>query len=92
MPGDSLAAEAGAALFDTISGFYFLLFFLGVITTITEWKKFRASPSKKILYLFTFPLFIYTYIPISIAALFKKIEWKHIDHNIAKHIDDFKKK
>ena len=88
MPGDPLAAMAGGAIISAIVGFYGIIFFLGVITTIVEWKKIHASPIKKILYLFTFPIFIFTYIPISVAALFKKVEWKHIDHNIAKNIDE----
>ncbi len=88
MPGDPLAANAGGAIVSAIVGFYGIIFFLGVITTIVEWKKIHASPIKKILYLFTFPIFIFTYIPISVAALFKKVEWKHIDHNIAKNIDE----
>lgn len=88
MPGDPLAAMAGGAIISAVVGFYGIIFFLGAITTLVEWKKIHASPIKKILYLFTFPIFIFTYIPISVAALFKKVEWKHIDHNIAKNIDD----
>jgi hypothetical protein len=60
--------------------FYMMLLVIGLITLITEWKK--------ILYLFSFPLFIATYIPISIVALFKKVEWKPIPHTVVKTIDD----
>lgn len=88
MPGDPLAAMAGSAIISAFTGFYGILFFLGAITTLVEWKKIHAAPIKKILYLFTFPIFIFTYIPISVAAIFKKVEWKHIDHNIAKNIDE----
>lgn len=72
----------------SIFNFYLILFIFGTITTITEWKKIRASKAKKILYIFTFPLFIFTYVPISIAALFKKVEWKPIHHGVTKTIDD----
>ncbi len=92
MPGDPLALQAGLAAIGTFTGFYGLLFFLGVVTTIVEWKKIKAPVVKKIGYLFTFPIFIFTYIPISIAALFKKIEWKPIEHNITRNIDDMHKK
>ena len=88
---EKLAFSAGVALILTVVNFYLILLFFGVLTTITEWKKINASAIKKVLYVFTFPLFIFTYIPISIAAIFKKIEWKPIDHTIAKNIDDFQK-
>ena len=43
---------------------------------------------KKILYTFTFPIFIFTYVPISIVALFRKIEWKPITHSVCKSIEE----
>ena len=64
-------------------GIYSSLFFFGLVTTITEWKNIHCSPFKKILYLFTFPIFIFTYIPIAIVAIFKKVTWVPIEHNIA---------
>ncbi len=68
--------------------FYLMLLVIGLITLITEWKKILAPGRKKIMYLFSFPLFIATYIPISIVALFKKVEWKPIPHTVVKTIDD----
>ncbi len=35
------------------------------------------------MYTFSFPLFMFTYIPISFAALFMKVEWKPIRHGAA---------
>jgi hypothetical protein len=61
---------------------------LGVITTITERKNIHCSPVKKVLYTFTFPLFMLTYIPISVIALFKKVEWKPISHSVSKTLSD----
>lgn len=66
---------------------YLLLAFIASITVITEWKKIRTSKFKKIFYVFTFPLFMMTYIPITFCALFKKVEWKPIVHNKATTID-----
>lgn len=86
-----LAMVSGVALFMTFFNFYAILFFFALITTITEWHNIKTTTAKKILYLFTFPVFIFTYIPISIAAIFKKIEWKPINHNVAKNIEDFQK-
>ena len=36
--------------------------YIGLITTLTEWKKIHCSGWKKIAYTFTFPLFMFTYI------------------------------
>nr|WP_243108452.1 glycosyltransferase family 2 protein [Maliibacterium massiliense] len=77
-----------SALVASFGNFYLLLFALGVLTTITEWKQINCSARKKVLYTFTFPLFIFTYVPISIAALFQKVEWKPIPHSIVKSIEE----
>jgi cellulose synthase/poly-beta-1,6-N-acetylglucosamine synthase-like glycosyltransferase len=80
--------ETTSAIMMAMINSYFVLFALGVVTTITEWKQINAKPINKIKYLFTFPIFIFTYVPISIVALFRKIEWKPITHNIAKSIEE----
>lgn len=64
-------------------GIYFLLFIVGLITTISEWKHIRTTAFKKILYCFTFPVFMFTYIPISITALFHNPGWKPIQHTVS---------
>jgi hypothetical protein len=81
----------GAILLSVLNS-YMVLFVLGLITTVTEWKKINAPKVKKIKYMFSFPVFIFTYLPISIAALlkFKKIEWQPITHSIAKTIEELK--
>lgn len=75
-------------LVQTITSFYLLFFMLGTITTITEWKQIHCSKVKKILYLFSFPLFMMTYVPIAIVALFKKVKWEPIDHSVDITVDD----
>lgn len=76
------------ALFQTLAGFYVMFFGLGVITAITEWKKIYCSNVKKVFFLFTFPLFMLTYVPISIIALFKKVKWEPIKHSVSKTLTD----
>ena len=61
---------------------YLMLFVIGLITTITEWRKIDATIPRKVLSVFTFPIFMFTYIPISLAALFVKVEWKPIRHTV----------
>ncbi len=68
------------SLIDSLRNSYLLLYIVGLVTTVTEWKQIRCSPAKKILYTFTFPLFMFTYVPISIVAIFAKVEWKPIAH------------
>jgi len=60
---------------------YILLFAIGSITVITEWKMIHCRAFYKIAYLFTFPMFMLTYIPIAMVAMFKRVEWKPIKHN-----------
>jgi cellulose synthase/poly-beta-1,6-N-acetylglucosamine synthase-like glycosyltransferase len=71
-------------------GFAYLpLFAVGVLTTISEWNKIHCSTAKKLGYLFTFPLFMLTYIPVSIAAVFcTRVEWKPIRHSVRKSLQE----
>jgi len=64
------------------------MFLFGALTTFVEWDSFHATPRRKILHMFTFPLFMATYIPIALVALVKKAEWKPIKHSIAVSIED----
>ena len=59
---------------------YLLLALIGGLLCLTEWKKIKGPKYKKILYVFTLPLFIFTYLPIAITAIFKKVEWSPIKH------------
>lgn len=69
--------------------FGIFMFIFGLITTITEWKKIRGTRAQKIGYTFTFPLFVLTYIPIGIAALFKTPQWKPTQHSISVDVEEF---
>nr|WP_297175573.1 glycosyltransferase family 2 protein [uncultured Agathobaculum sp.] len=74
----------GRILLATLQGVSFSLLMFGGFTMMTEWKRIKGAAWKKILYVFTFPLFMLTYIPISLAALFGKVEWKPIRHGLTK--------
>lgn len=62
---------------------YVTLFLLGVITAISEHKRIHCKGWKVFLYLFTFPIFMFTYIPISVVAMFYTPEWKPIVHSVS---------
>ena len=78
--GDDIMIAVNSIL-ETIRNAYLMIFALGLITLITEWKNIHTSVYKKILYTFTFPLFMFTYVPISLTALFAKTSWKPIKHS-----------
>lgn len=78
---------AGQSLLFTLLNFYLLLILMGGLTLFTEWKAISAKTSEKIRYLFLFPVFIFTYIPICIVALVQKVEWKPISHSVVKSLD-----
>lgn len=78
------------ALVRCVLGMYTMMYIIGAITTATEWKNIYTTTYKKILYTFTFPIFMMTYIPITIVAVFKKVEWKPIVHSKAKNLADIK--
>lgn len=79
-----------SGLWSYITSMYTTLYIIGAITTVTEWKNIYTTTFKKILYTFTFPIFMMTYIPITIMALFKKVEWKPIVHSKSKSLADIK--
>ena len=85
-----LMGETIGAILLSMLNSYIVLFLMGLITTVTEWKNINTSSMKKLKYIFTFPVFIITYVPISIVALFKfkKIEWQPITHSIVKTIEE----
>lgn len=60
---------------------YLMMVLLGALTLITENKRIHTSTFKKIVYLFTFPIFLFTYVPISIVAIFKNVQWEPTRHH-----------
>lgn len=59
---------------------FIAMFALGVYTVITERRQIGCGSRKKLLYLFTFPIYMYTYFPIALAAMRKNVTWKPIVH------------
>lgn len=70
----------GLSVLQTLINLYLTLFIIGGITTITEWRQIHCSAGKKILYAFTFPIFMFTYVPITVASLFTDVQWQPIRH------------
>ena len=72
----------------TLRGITASLFLFGAVTMAAEWKRIAGPVHKKILYTFTFPFFMLTYIPIALVALVKKASWKPIAHTISVDVEE----
>lgn len=78
----------GSLVFTFVS-MYVVFFLLALLTTISERKHIHAKKKWRIYTnLFTFPIFMMSYIPITVAALFKRVEWVPTKHDIAVSFDD----
>ena len=77
------------SLIMTFVSMYVVFFFLALITTISEYSHIHAKKKWRIFTnLFTFPVFMMSYIPITVAALFKKVEWVPTKHDIAVNFEE----
>ena len=77
----------GDFLIQSFLSFYGGFLFYGALTVFSEWRSIRATPVRKLCFLPLFPLFMLTYIPITVAALFQKVEWKPIAHKSVTQLD-----
>ncbi|MCD2137116.1 glycosyltransferase family 2 protein [Salinicoccus halitifaciens] len=84
----AIILATSTAFLGTISWIYLMLFIIGAITMMSERSKVHCAGWKKVAYTFTFPLFMLTYIPIALTALFKDVEWQPIAHTEAKSIEE----
>ncbi|MBQ7801957.1 MAG: glycosyltransferase family 2 protein [Oscillospiraceae bacterium] len=71
------------AVLAALVGGYVSMFAIGALTMATERRRVRATRAQKFRSLFTFPLFLFTYIPIALTAVFRKFEWTPIAHTCA---------
>ena len=68
---------------------YGTFFVMGLSTTITEWKHIHCPQKWRIFTnLFTFPLFMFTYVPLTVAALFLKVDWVPPPHDVSVTLDE----
>lgn len=67
--------------------FYLGMFLYGALTVVSEWNHIRAKAWQKLIYLPFFPIFMFTYLPITVCALFQKVEWRPIAHRSLRQLD-----
>ena len=71
------------AVIASVFGAYITFFLIGALTLLTEHKRIRCGKAGKLLGLLGFPLFMLSYAPIAVIALFKKFQWQPIEHKAA---------
>ncbi len=75
------------SLWSGFVSFYVGTLLYGCLTVVSEWRRIKAKPWQKVIFLPAFPLFMFTYIPITVCALFQKVEWKPIAHKSTAQLD-----
>lgn len=75
-------------LIGPVIGTFVVMTLIGGLVMITEWKKIGMPVWKKIAYLIAFPIYMITYIPIGISAIFKKVKWKPIEHKSNRTLEE----
>lgn len=76
------------SLIMTLAAMYASFFVIGLLTTVIERKHIHCQSKLRIFTnLFTFPLFMFTYIPITVAALFLKVDWVPTPHGVSVTLD-----
>ena len=81
----------GKAILLGLAGTYSSMFVIGALTLLTEWHRIRAATNKKVQAMFTFPLFMMTFIPIALTAVFRKFQWQPISHTVAISAEELQK-
>lgn len=87
----SLGASVGEAVFSVVKSIgimYLPLFLVALVTVITEWKRIHTTAAKKVMSIFTSPVFMISYIPIACVSLFSKPVWKPISHSVTQDMLD----
>lgn len=83
-----LAQAFGSAL----AGTYGSLFLIGLLTLISEWHRIHGTPRQKIMALFTYPVYMMSFIPIIVTSVFRKFHWPPITHSAAISADTLQSK
>ena len=68
------------------------IIFFASVTTFSQWRRIHAPGWKKVLYIFTFIPFMFSYVPIALCAMIFPVTWKPIPHTSHKGLEDVKKK
>ncbi len=80
---------AVGAIVMSFASIYIVFFILALITTVSERRQIHTRQRWRLFTnLFTFPVFELSYVPITVVALFKKVEWVPTKHEFALSVED----
>lgn len=71
-----------------IAGSYMMLYVTGLLPVLTEWKRIRCPASRKVLFSFTYPFFMASFLFSLALAMSGSVEWKPIRHTVAVSLGD----
>lgn len=86
-PNQAVAPVILTALL-ALGGSYLGLYFTGLLTLITEWRRIPCSSHRKILRGFTYPFFMLSFMASLAVAMSGGTEWKPIRHTVAVSIGE----
>ncbi len=89
MSTGEMVTSSLSSLFFCMLNYILFMFVFGALATFVEWDSIHSTTAKKIRFMFTFPFFQLTYIPIALVALVKRAEWKPIAHTISVDVHEF---
>lgn len=71
---------------------YLAMFFLSFFACITEKDRIKATTPQRIKAMFAFPIFMFSFVPIAIIALFApNVKWRPITHRVQVSVEEMKK-
>lgn len=83
---------AAISLASMLIGSYLSMLLIGVLTVWPLWDRIRATRKEKAISVLTFPIYVATFIPIAVTAVFRKRRWAPIAHTVAISGEDMNKK
>ncbi len=87
---DSLR-ETGSVILTALAalgGTYLGLYVTGLLTLITEWRRIPCRAGRKVLFSFTYPFFMASFMAALAVAMAGSAEWKPIRHTVAVSLGD----
>lgn len=82
--------DIAGILASALIGAYILGVVLGFLVLASEHRKIYCRRSRAVLYVFAFPIFMLSYIPIAVTALFTKVKWRTIEHTFSYNLNEMK--
>jgi len=85
---DAELARCVGSIVLSLAGSYLTFFLVALTTTVFERDHIHCpSRWRVVANLFTFPLFMFTYIPLTVTALFLKVDWIPTPHDVSVTLD-----